>query len=398
MIMIALVLVALAGGIYAYFYFTNQPPAPVDDSAALKGFLQDRQKYTTLQGYTDANGDLIADAPSDPTKFLEPKELYFTEVAGDDPVTLAQAWEPFRLHLEAKTGLKVKYLSELQADAAPMPNPLPKDPNERIPQEEDPQLGGPIPVKDVNQQVELLKSGQLHIAAFSTGQVPLAVNSAGFVPLFAPATAEGIYAYDLEIIVPAESPVKELKELKGKQLAFVSLSSNSGGRAPIVRLSEKAGLTVLKDYTYTLTGSHFISIFGVCKGREAAPILANRQATDEARKKALEKPGAKFEAACVASDLLARMVREGVIKTDEYRTIHREGPFPPLCFGVAHNLKPELLAKIKDAFATFKFEGNSVGEKYKSAARIKFVPVDYKKDWQAVRDIDEKLPKVANPQ
>jgi phosphonate transport system substrate-binding protein len=185
-----------------------------------------------------------------------------------------------------------------------------------------------------------------------------------------------------------------LKDLKGKQVAFVSLSSNSGGRAPIVRFHEKADLTVFKDYRFTITGSHETSILGVCIGRDAAPVLSSRLTSEAAKSEAQKKPGAKYEAASVASDLLAKMVSEGKVQAEQYRTLYKDGPFPPLCFGISHQLKPELAAKIKDAFTTFSFEGNSVGERYKSSSRVKFAPVDYKKDWQAVRDIDQKLQKV----
>jgi phosphonate transport system substrate-binding protein len=319
------------------------------------------------------------------------KELCFTEIAGDDPSKLAVVWEPFRKHLEAKTGLKVKYLSHLDPPsepAVPAPAPVPGDQGG----ERDPEPSSPNGVTHLNQQLDLMKAGKLHVTAFSTGQVPMAVNQVGFVPLYAPATKEGNFAYEVQVIVPTDSAVKDLQDLKGKTIAFVSLSSNSGGRAPIVRLREKAGLTILKDYRYVLTGSHWNSIYGICFGRDAAAILANKNSREESRKAVLDRPGPKYDAASVASDLLAREVASGAVKENQFRTIYRDGPYPSLCFGVPHNLKPELVAKIKDAFETFSFEGNSVGEKYKDSNHVKFIKVDYKKDWQAVRDIDQMLP------
>ena len=375
LLLIAVLLIAIAGGVYGYFYYANMT-APVDETAALKGFLKDQEKYAKLgEGYADGDGDLIADAPND-GKYQDAKELIFTEVAGDDLEKTAQNWEPFRKHLEAKTGLPVKFL---KIDSPP------REPNE------DGSPATPPTGIDVLTQIDHMKTGKIHIAAFSTGQVQMAVNTGGFVPLYSPATAAGQYSYEMEVVVPADSPAKDVKDLKGKQVALVSLSSNSGWKASIVEFRDKFGLVVNKDFTYTNTGNHVISMYGVAVGRDAAPILANSKSTPEQKATALKSPGAKYDAACVAGDLLARTVGGGGIKADQFRTIHKAGPFPPLAFGIAHNLKPELAAKIMDAFETFSFEGNSVGERFQSQQRVKFAKIDYKKDWQVVRDVDAKL-------
>ena len=54
-------------------------------------------------------------------------------------------------------------------------------------------------------------------------------------------------------------------------------------------------------------------------------------------------------------------------------------------------------AAIKKSFETFNFAGTSVGERYKAQNRVKFVPVDYKKDFAFVRDVDAKLAKFFDP-
>ncbi|MGL6095652.1 MAG: hypothetical protein ACRC7O_07640, partial [Fimbriiglobus sp.] len=65
--------------------------------------------------------------------------------------------------------------------------------------------------------------------------------------------------------------------------------------------------------------------------------------------------------------------------------------FPPLCFGVPYNLDPKLRADIEKAFESFSFEGNKVGDSYSAQKRVKFAKVDYKKDFEYVREIDAKL-------
>jgi len=386
LVVIALLLGAIGAAVYLYFFL--RPTPPPDERLALRGYLQSLAKYGKFgDGLADADGDLVADAPKD-GKFVTPTTLTFTEVAGDNPEANAVVWEPFLRHLEQKSGLKTEYLSLLSpGQAGPVEAvAAPADPREEG------QTSGPVLLQTVEQQIDALRSGRLHVAAFSTGQVPMAVNAAGFRPLFAPADADGSFSYEMKVIVPSDSPAKDVKDLKGKTVAFVSLSSNSGAKAPIVRFKEKFGLTVWDDYQYVIAGTHDAAIFGVCVGRDAANLLANPKASAEAKDAARRKPGAKYDAACVASDLLARLVASGEVKEGEFRVLHAEGPFPALCFGVGHALHPDLVKKIEEAFETFPFAGNSVADKYKAAGRVKFGRVDYKKDWAAVRDIDDKLP------
>jgi phosphonate transport system substrate-binding protein len=53
---------------------------------------------------------------------------------------------------------------------------------------------------------------------------------------------------------------------------------------------------------------------------------------------------------------------------------------------MAHNLAPELQAKIKEAFFTFPWEGSALKAEFKTEDR--FVPISYQKDWSVVRKID----------
>src|SRR5581483_6422540 len=124
-------------------------------------------------------------------------------------------------------------------------------------------------------QLAALRKGTLHVTAFSTGEVPLAVNSAGFVPLWSPADVDGTYAYEMEILVPAASNIKTPADLRGRSIAFTSLSSNSGARAPLVILKEKFGLLPARDYAYTLTGTHERSLKDLAEGRHDAVCVAN---------------------------------------------------------------------------------------------------------------------------
>lgn len=325
-------LVAGAAGYYFYIRAQNPQPAPVDELTELKGYLTRLAANQKLApAYTDADPkDLVADAPKDPSKWTKVEsELAFTVVGTDDPAKAAADWKDLIAALEKATGKKVKYLDTVQ---------------------------------DIDGQLTAVRDGKLHVTAFNTGAVPTAVNSAGFVPLFAPADAQGKFAYEMEILVRADSPVKEPKELKGKTVGFVALSSNSGAKAPMVDLKEKFGLLPGRDYAFTITGGHERSIQGLAEG--------------------------KYDAACVANDLYRREVAAGRADAGKFRTIHTSAPFPPLCFGVPHNLPPDVRKQVEAAFTGFAFTPGTPGA---AQGKAKFAPVGYEKDWEYVRKIDETL-------
>ncbi|MFO0825535.1 MAG: phosphate/phosphite/phosphonate ABC transporter substrate-binding protein [Gemmataceae bacterium] len=334
---LGLVVLALAagGGWYAYTMQANPVPPPPDELQALKFYIQHISKTQSLAPqYTDANGDLVADAPTDPAKFLKVDEIVFSVVGTDNPQDAEKVWKDFMAALAAATGdkVKVRYASGIGS---------------------------------VQDQVKAVAEGRLHVTAFNTGQVSTAVNTAGFVPLFCPADKAGKYAYQMEILVRADSPIQKPEDLKGKTVGFVAMSSNSGGKAPIVLLKDTFGMYPGRDYRYTVSGDHI---------RGMKDMLAGR-----------------FDAACVANDLLAREVAKGELQPSNFRSIYKSDSFPPLCFGVPHNLPPELLAQVKQTFTKFSFDGNSVGEFYKGRGPVKFAPVNYKDDWKLTREVDDSL-------
>ncbi len=62
-----------------------------------------------------------------------------------------------------------------------------------------------------------LRDGELHIAGLNTGAVPLAVQRDGFVPLCTFGREDGTYGYTMKVLVPADSPIKELDGHQGSQ-------------------------------------------------------------------------------------------------------------------------------------------------------------------------------------
>jgi phosphonate transport system substrate-binding protein len=368
---IPLVLVAVAGGVFAYFYFTTEKLPPVDPSKILDGYLNEGGRFTSLAaGYADANGDLVADTPAEAA---EPAELYFTEIPSSNPDADEKSWEAFLAHLSRATGKPCKYLKRVDVPPPPEKKPA-AEPGDDSPAE--PTADDLARVRSFGAQLAVLKAGKLHVTAFTTGQVRQAVNTAGFVPLFAPADKDGRFHYQIEVLVAADSPVKTVAELKNGTLAVPALSSNSGAKAPLVLFHDEFKLNPRTDLNIKLAGTP----------RAALQMVAEHRAL----------------ATCIASDLLARELarepgedeqKKGAVKltADQFKRLYKSGDYPKLCFGVSHTLPQPLVDKIKAGFESFRFDGTAVGEKYKADGAVKFRTVDYKQDWDVVRKVDDRL-------
>lgn len=273
--------------------------------------------------YCDEDRDMVADLPKDQKNWRNPSTLVFTYTPVEDPAVYKDAFADFQKYIEQKTGKKVVYYS----------------------------------VHSNSAQVEALRSGRLHIAGFSTGPTGYAVNLAGYVPIAVKGTAEALQGYNLIMLVRKESPYQTLTDLKGRKVAHTAVSSNSGNLAPRA-LFPKLGLVPDQDYTVVYSGKHDQSVLGVASG--------------------------DYDAAPVASDVYERMVQAGRVKADELRVIYRSPIFPTSSFGYAHDLHPELAAKIREAFDTYRFTPE-MQKTFDGADR--FYPITYLKDWEVVRDI-----------
>jgi phosphonate transport system substrate-binding protein len=278
--------------------------------------------------YADADGDLIADPPQDAAKLVDPEEIHLSYVASSDTENEEEAWEEFMAALGERTGRQVRYIT----------------------------------YADVDEQMRALAGGELHVTAFATGEVQAAVNEAGFVPTACFADKDGNYSYSMKIIVPADSEINELKDVKGKRMTFVRPRSNSGCTAALVLLMKEHDLQPERDYSWGFSYGHENSIRGI----------AEKQ----------------FQAAAVASDILDRMIASGDVQQDAIRAIHESEPYPPGVVGYSYNLTPELREGIRETLLGFNWEGTGLEETY-GASAAKFAPVDYKKDWAPVREINK---------
>ncbi len=277
--------------------------------------------------YCDADGDLVADPPTDKSQLLNPDTLVFSYTPVEDPSVYENVFTEFMDYLSKKTGKKVKWYGA-ESYAA---------------------------------QVEAMRSGRLHVAGISTGPTVFGVNLAGYVPVAIMGRDDGTFGYKLQLITYKDSDIKEIKDLKGRNVAHVTPSSNSGNQAPRA-LFKAQGIVPDEDYKVAYSGKHDNSIMGV----------ANKD----------------YEAAPVASSVLERMVQKGVVNMDDLRVIWESSLFPTTSYGYVNNLDPALAAKVKEAFLTFDWKGTGLDKEFGKQAD-RFIPITFQEHWKDIRTIQE---------
>ncbi len=289
---------------------------------------QDCPRGTLDERYCDVDGDLIADIPTDPSQLIDPDTLIFAYTPVEDPAVYKTAWADFLAHLEKETGKKVVF----------------------------------FPVQSNAAQIEAMRSGRLHIAGFNTGSNPLAVNCAGFRPFTIMAGEDGSFGYEMEIITFPGSGVENVEDIKGKQLAFTSPTSNSGFKAPSAILKADYDMIPERDFEPVFSGKHDNSILGV----------ANKD----------------YLAASIANSVMARMIQRDVVTKDQIVSIYKSQTFPTTGYGTVYNLKPELQEKIRNAFFNFEWDGTSLQEEFEKNGEAQFLKMTYQEFWEVIRKID----------
>jgi phosphonate transport system substrate-binding protein len=286
-------------------------------------------EFTLDSRFTDADGDLIADVPTDESKLVDPDTLIFAYTPVEDPAVYAEVWAGFLDHMTEVTGKEVQF----------------------------------FPVQSNAAQLEAMRAGRLHVAGFNTGSNPIAVACAGFRPFAMMAAADGSFGYEMEIITYPGSGIESVEDIKGKKMAFTAETSNSGFKAPSALLKSEFGMEAGRDFEPVFSGSHDTSVIGV----------ANKD----------------YPAAAIANSVKARMIDRDVVDEDQLKVIYTSQTFPTTGYGVVYNLKPELQEKIKEAFFSYPWEGSALAEEFSKSGEAQFIDITFKDDWAVIRQIDE---------
>jgi phosphonate transport system substrate-binding protein len=204
------------------------------------------------------------------------------------------------------------------------------------------------------EEVEAVAAGRIHLLAAHSAEIPSNVNSAGLVPFAELGTDQATDGNRLLIAAVPDDSIRTLADLRGKKLVCTSPESITGYRAAIVAIYLETGMVPVRDYKIAFSHKHDWSARGLAVG--------------------------KFQIVALSNDMVKQMVRQDRLRETEFRVLYRSEPIPRLTIGHTHNLAPDIVDAVAKAVLEFENRG---GEPYR------FQPVDYRRDYEFVRRLDD---------
>jgi phosphonate transport system substrate-binding protein len=314
-----------------------------DSSVRATGLVNAVAKHLAPQ-FTDVEGNLIADTPTDASKLVDPPAFVIGHLPDSDKENISDIdWPSLDKHLTEAMGRPVT----------------------------------DITVENGPQQVEKIKAGQINIMALHAADAPFLVNNCGYHPVAVMGDESGVSGNRLDLVVPANSPIQHPADLRGHTLTCSGPLSIVGYRAAIVRLMQNDKLRPNVDYYVAWSQGQKESIAAVISGScEAAAI------SDDKLHSELAKGHVKVD---VTTDK-GTTSQKVPITSSMYRIIDQSDVFPRTTIGYFYNLKPETAAKLKAAILSYKPVATADED-----SPMHFIPVDYKKDFALIRMIDDQF-------
>ncbi|HEX4142925.1 MAG TPA: PhnD/SsuA/transferrin family substrate-binding protein [Pirellulales bacterium] len=298
----------------------------IDHLTELRGLVQPVQKHLAPE-YTDKQNRLLADPPSDPKDLLDPDTLVLAHYVDGDVDKQLVDWDALQAALELETGKKIvrqEYQNSIDDVAA-------------------------------------IKAGSIQIVALHAADAPYIVNNAGFIPIAVLGSEAGhANGNRLDIAVPTDSKIRALADIRLRKLTCTEPNSMTGYRAAIIVLAQQAGLRLDEDYSINFSLGQKRSVQGLI--------------------------GGDYSVAALSDDKIQSMLKKGSIKTTDYRVIYQSEVIPRLTIGYVYNLEPTLAEKVTAAAVNFKNEEG--GSEESTGEPMRFFPIDYKKDFEFVRTVD----------
>ncbi len=222
-----------------------------------------------------------------------PKKLLVGLLPGESAPTVMRLNEPLREHLEKALGIPVELVVGSNYAATS----------------------------------EALRFGRLDIAYLGPVTYILQSRKVQLEPFVRPTHAGVGPTFQAAIIVPADSPARTLKDLKGKDIAFGDPASTSGTWVPRYMLAEQ-GLVSGRDYTLRVLGAHDAVALAVASKKVAAGGISR--------------------------PVFERLLKEGKIKADRVRILEDSPAIPEYMWTFREGLDPEVKEKIRQAFISLK--------------------------------------------
>ncbi|TYP72043.1 phosphate/phosphite/phosphonate ABC transporter substrate-binding protein [Paenibacillus methanolicus] len=183
-----------------------------------------------------------------------------------------------------------------------------------------------------NAAIEAMKNGKADYALFGPFSYIVAVERAGVEPIAEitmPAMADKPASV---IVVPKDSPIQTVADLKGKTFGFVDPVSTTGHLMPKATIVKELGITpeelendFFKDVQFA--GGHDKAMLGVVRGQ--------------------------YDAAGVSAMIPAMLEEKGVIEKDSYRIIAGSESLPGTAIGIRGDLPQTLKDSVKEFLLSY---------------------------------------------
>lgn len=284
------------------------------------------QRKVLSSRYQDADGDLLADAPTDPAQRIDPDVLVLACYRGDRDDMAPVEWDALRAHLAHRTAKQV--------DLRPYVNSA--------------------------NDVAAVASGKTHVLAVHGADVPYLVNNAGFIPIAALGDAASPIGNDLVIATMPNSGIHRLEDIKGKTLTCTRPDSITGCRAAVAALFQEARLRATIDYAIQYSFTQRASIRGLVAGQ--------------------------FEVVAISHEKLRATSARGAVRASDYRLIYEAPIVPRRVVGCIHCLDRRLANDVMTALLSF---GDAANREETRTKALRFHGVDYKRDFEFERLMDD---------
>lgn len=255
------------------------------------------------------------------------KDIVMGLIPAENNEEMVAKFEPMRAYLEKKLGQKVKVFT----------------------------------ATDYAGVIEGMKKKRVDIAWFGPLSYYLAEQEAGAEAFAVGVRDNGKSTYRSIFVVPGDSPAKSLKDLKGKNVAFVDPASTSGGLMPTYMVKKETGMMPEQFFgKFMYAGSH-----------DAAELAVKNKTVDAAADNDITYP---------------KMLAKGLITKDSNRVLLESPDLPGSPLVYRGDLPAGMKKKIRDAIVSAHKEIKVTG--YGNIMRYDAVkPADY----QMIRDMVKEL-------
>jgi phosphonate transport system substrate-binding protein len=237
------------------------------------------------------------------------------------------------------------------------------------------ELGVPVKLRVANDYAAVIegqRAGNIQIAYYGPASYSTAyLTGVKTEPFVTTRNNDGAIGYFSVIYVKADTPYKDIHDLKGKTIGFVDPNSTSGYNAPRFYL-HKAGIDVDSFFGKSIiTGSHENAVIALSKG--TVDCAANWWNADD-------------------DSNLTRMVKKDMAKKEDFRIIFKSELLPGSPYAYLSSLPDDLKQSIQKAFKAAPAKDKAAFDRLSDGKDREFVAVthkDYQDTVEMIQFVDE---------